>query len=61
MPKLVPDIFYQINRKFLVNINALQEMVKIVRSRIKLLLSIQPKDIDITVGEDRSDDFKMAK
>lgn len=58
MPKLSPDVFFQINRKFIVNINALQEMIKITRGRIKLQLSAQPKDIEITVSEDRSTDFQ---
>ena len=58
IPKLTPDSFFQINRKFIININAIQEMVKITRGRIKLNMTVQPKDLEIVVSEDRSTDFQ---
>jgi two-component system response regulator LytT len=58
MPKLTPESFFQINRKFIININAIQEMVKIARGRIKLNMAAQPKDLEIVVSEDRSTDFQ---
>ncbi len=58
MPKLTPENFFQINRKFIININAIQEMMKVARGRIKLNMSAQPKDLEIVVSEDRSTDFQ---
>lgn len=58
MPRLSPDIFFQISRKFIVNINAIQEMVKVARGRIRLNMASQPKDVEIIVSEDRSTDFQ---
>ena len=58
MPKLLPDTFFQINRKFIVYINAIQEMVKINRGRIRLNMTSLPKDLEIIVSEDCSADFQ---
>ena len=58
MPKLSPQNFFQINRKFIININAIQEMVKIARGRIRLHMNAQPNDLEIVVSEDRSTDFQ---
>jgi two-component system response regulator LytT len=51
--------FFRINRKFLVNINAIEKMYTWSRCRIKLSLKPQPEDDSETiVSIDRATDFK---
>jgi len=57
--QLNPDLFFRINRSFLINIHAIDEMTAWSRSRIKLELS--PKAFskaDTLVSTTRSADFK---
>ena len=56
---LNPEIFFRINRKYLVNINAISSMVAYSRSRVKIELT--PKadvPMDAIVSIDRSTEFK---
>ena len=54
-----PLVFFQINRKFLVRIDAIQSMLKTSRNRIKLeLFPAPPAGIDVIVSEERSPSFQ---
>ncbi|WP_367211148.1 LytR/AlgR family response regulator transcription factor [Sphingobacterium sp. R2] len=54
-----PMVFFQINRKFLVRIDAIQSMLKISRNRIKLaLIPPTPESIVVIVSEERSPNFQ---
>jgi DNA-binding LytR/AlgR family response regulator len=56
---LDPKIFFRINRKYLVNIRSIANMVAWSRSRIKLELKPKADDeIDTVVSIDRSAEFK---
>jgi len=56
---LDPAKFFRINRKYLVNISAIQNMVAWSRSRVKLELKPAPDDeFETIVSIDRSADFK---
>lgn len=58
MPKLSPGNYFQINRKFIIHINAIDEMMKTTRNRVKLKLVPHILDTDIIVSEDRSTAFQ---
>jgi DNA-binding LytR/AlgR family response regulator len=54
-----PSLFFRINRKYLVSMQSISNMIAWSRSRIKLLL--KPKtddDLDTIVSIDRAADFK---
>ncbi len=56
---LDPDAFFRINRKYIVNMNAISEMTAYSRGRVKLAL--EPKaeqEFDAIVSIERSADFK---
>jgi len=56
---LDPELFFRINRKFIVNMNAITNMVAYSRSRIKLELKPKPGTSDETiVSIDRSAEFR---
>ena len=56
---LDPEKFFRINRKIIINYNAIKNMVPYSRSRIKIDLDpISPKDIDALVSVERAADFK---
>jgi DNA-binding LytR/AlgR family response regulator len=56
---LNPQIFYRINRKYLVNMESIANMLAYSRSRVKLELKPKADDSDDTiVSIDRSADFK---
>jgi len=54
---LDPEIFFRINRKFIVNIEAISQMHAYSKSRVKLDLKPQ-NQIEAVVSVDRSADFK---
>lgn len=57
--KLDPNRFFKINRKFIINIEAIAEMSKFSSSRIKIILQpTPPDDIDAIVSGDRITAFK---
>lgn len=56
---LNPQVFFRVNRKYLVNMESITNMVAYSRSRIKLELKPKPDDADDTiVSIDRSADFR---
>jgi len=60
IPKLNPTFFFQINRKFIVHIQAIVEMVKISRNRIRLQLQPQLlEDVEVIVTEEKSNEFQL--
>ena len=54
---LDPAVFYRVNRKFIVNINAIEEVRQYVNSRLKLILN-PPTDFDMIVSREKVSDFK---
>lgn len=58
-PKLDHEVFFRINRKFIIHINAISEMYKLSRNRVRIKLSPAPVDVtEVIVSEDRADAFK---
>ena len=55
--ELEPQIFFRINRKFYVNINAIKDMVSYTNSRLQIKLNTY-KEQDIIVARERVKDFK---
>ncbi len=54
-----PDKYFRINRKLIVNINSIKNMIPYSRSRIKLVLEpSEAKEIEALVSVERSADFK---
>ena len=54
---LDPDYFFRINRKFIVNIDAIEEVRNYANSRLKLTLN-SPVDHDMIVSREKVNDFK---
>lgn len=52
-----PAVFFRINRQFIVNINAIKNMVSYSKSRVKLELN-PPTEIETIVSTERSPNFK---
>lgn len=58
-PQLDPKAFFRINRKFIINIDAIKEMYKLSRNRLKILLQPAPGNgIEVIVSEERAEAFK---
>lgn len=58
-PQLDPAKFFRINRKFIINIEAIQEMYKLSRNRVRIVLSPPPADgTEVVVSEERAESFK---
>jgi DNA-binding LytR/AlgR family response regulator len=55
--ELEPQIFYRINRKFYVNINAIKDIVSYTNSRLQIKLQSY-KEQDVIVARERVRDFK---
>ena len=59
VPKLNPSNFYQVNRKFIVHIEAISSMLRVGRNRIRLqLYPSLPEGIEVYVSEEKSADFQ---
>ena len=54
---LDPSVFFRINRKFIVNIDSIEEARQYVNSRLKLILN-PPNDVDMIVSREKVNDFK---
>ncbi|MGY0038470.1 LytR/AlgR family response regulator transcription factor [Pedobacter sp. NJ-S-72] len=57
-PKLNPENFFKINRKFIIHINAIKEMYKLSRNRVRINLSPKPENVEVVVSEERAEAFK---
>lgn len=55
--ELQPDVFFRINRKFYVNINAIKDMVSYTNSRLQIKLNSYNEQ-DVIVARERVKDFK---
>lgn len=55
--ELDPNLFYRINRKFLVNIQAIKDMVSYTNSRLQIKLNTYSEQ-DVIVARERVKDFK---
>jgi DNA-binding LytR/AlgR family response regulator len=59
-PQLNPEIFFRINRKFIVSIHAIREMHRLPRNRVSIVLHPAPQEqMDIIVSEERAEEFKQ--
>lgn len=57
--RLDPHIFFRINRKFIINFNAINDMLRYSNSRIKIVLQpAPPENIESIVSTERLKDFK---
>lgn len=56
--ELEPATFFRINRKFFINIHAIQDIISYTNSRLQLKLNSY-KDQDIIVARERVKDFKL--
>lgn len=54
---LNPDLFFRINRKYIIQIKSIQDMISHVNSRLKLVLK-GSDDTDIIVARERVQEFK---
>lgn len=58
-PQLDPADFFRVNRKFIINIDAIKEMYKLSRNRVRIVLNPAPADgIEVIVSEERAEAFK---
>lgn len=58
--RLDPQFFFQINRKFIIHIDAIVDMLKVGRNRIRLQLQPNlPTGVEVIVSEDKSSDFQL--
>lgn len=58
--QLYPNLFFRINRKYIIHLNAIENMVAWSRSRVKLKLNPPAEDETWTVvSVERSSDFKQ--
>ncbi len=55
--QLDPELFFRVNRTFIVNINAIQDIISYTNSRLKLILSSYNEQ-EIIVSRERVKDFK---
>lgn len=55
--KLQPENFYRVSRKFIVNVNAIKDIIAHSNSRLKIQLSTY-KESEIVVSRERVKDFK---
>lgn len=56
--ELAPQTFFRINRKFLVNIHAINDMVSYTNSRLQIKLNTYNED-EVVVARERVKDFKL--
>ena len=57
--RLDPQIFFRINRKFIVSFSAIKEMIRYSNNRIKIGLSpLPPENIEAIVSADRIREFR---
>lgn len=58
--KLNPQIFFRVNRKFMISYSSIREMVRYSNSRIKVVLSPQPpENAEVFVSAERLREFKV--
>lgn len=56
--ELEPQVFFRINRKFYVNINAIKDIISYTNSRLQIKLNSY-KEQDVIVARERVKDFKL--
>ncbi|WP_411767103.1 LytR/AlgR family response regulator transcription factor [Winogradskyella sp. A3E31] len=55
--ELEPQVFFRVNRKFFININAIKDIISYTNSRLKIILKHYDEE-DIIVARERVKDFK---
>ncbi len=56
--EIAPEVFFRINRKFYVNINAIRDIISYTNSRLQLKLNSY-KEQEVIVARERVRDFKL--
>ncbi len=56
--EISPEVFFRINRKFYVNINAIRDIISYTNSRLQLKLNSY-KEQEVVVARERVKDFKL--
>jgi DNA-binding LytR/AlgR family response regulator len=56
--EISPEVFFRINRKFYVNINAIKDIISYTNSRLQLKLNSY-KEQEVVVARERVKDFKL--
>ncbi|MDC8003555.1 LytTR family DNA-binding domain-containing protein [Aureisphaera galaxeae] len=56
--EISPEVFFRINRKFYVNINAIRDIISYTNSRLQLKLNSY-KEQDVIVAREKVKDFKL--
>lgn len=56
--EISPEVFFRINRKFYVNINAIKDIISYTNSRLQLKLNSY-KEEEVVVARERVKDFKL--
>ena len=58
MSMVDPEKFFQINRKYIISLKAIADMVSFSNSRLKIILK-NSNDDDVIVSRERVQDFKQ--
>lgn len=56
--EISPEVFFRINRKYYVNINAIKDIISYTNSRLQLKLNSY-KEQEVVVARERVKDFKL--
>lgn len=56
--ELEPAVFFRINRKFYINVNAIKDIISYTNSRLQIKLNSY-KEQDVIVARERVKDFKL--
>ena len=54
---LDPDLFFRINRKYLINLDAIEDMISYTNSRIKIKLT-RCEDNEVIVSREKVNSFR---
>jgi two-component system response regulator LytT len=54
---LNPELFFRINRKHIVSVSSIKDIIQVTNSRLKLVLH-QYEDPDVIVARERVQDFR---
>jgi DNA-binding LytR/AlgR family response regulator len=56
--EISPEVFFRINRKFYININAIKDIISYTNSRLQIKLNTY-KEQEVIVARERVRDFKL--
>ncbi|MCF8302552.1 MAG: LytTR family DNA-binding domain-containing protein [Bacteroidales bacterium] len=53
-----PTLFFRINRKYIINLNSIKDIITYTNSRLKVLLENNPENEDLVVSREKVKNFK---